>query len=129
MPSDLDLVAQAMASSDGSTTSRSAAPQAQNETQGLPPDIAAQLASLSPQERRAMQPLIDALTSSASSGQDELSEREIGDLMRQMDAAEGVAADLEKKLDALLSEVGNLEETQDQEGVPKDSGPGSQSNA
>lgn len=116
MPSDLDLVAQAMASSDGSTNNRSAAPQAQNETQGLPPDIAAQLASLSPQERRAMQPLIDALTSSASSGPDELSEREIGDLMRQMDAAEGVAADLEKKLDALLSEVGNLAEAQDQEG-------------
>lgn len=115
MPSDLDFVAQAMAASNG-TSANSQAPAAANTADAaLPDDIAAQLASLSPQERQAMQPLIDALITSSGSDGGELSEREISDLLRQMDAAEGVAEDLEKKLDALLSEVEGLQGTQEQQ--------------
>jgi hypothetical protein len=66
------------------------------------------LTSLSPADRAALQPILDALRASATTGDGD-AELDIGSILAQLDAA-GEAADvLEGRLDALLAHLGEME--------------------
>lgn len=123
MPSDLDLVAQAMASSGPRSSSdppanarqqptatsnglHQPAPNASTPGSALPPDITAALSSLSPMDLASLQPLLAALE---ASGADDDANMDIADLLRQMDQANGVADALESRLDGLLGALGRAQ--------------------
>ncbi|WVQ71503.1 hypothetical protein IAR50_001041 [Cryptococcus sp. DSM 104548] len=105
--SDLDLVAQAMASSEQ--------PPAANGTTGAQANI--DLSSLPnvdpstllPADLASLHPLLASLSLSAED-LDNLDEGEIGAILGQLEAADGVADDLEGKLDRLLEMLGGVEE-------------------
>ncbi|KAK8869936.1 hypothetical protein IAR55_000504 [Kwoniella newhampshirensis] len=143
--SDLELVAQAMSTSDrarqstangtapnprphingttnGTISSSSSAPsqgtaisepaptRSRSTTiPGIPDDI--DLSSLSPEELQILQPLLSALSLSAErQGEgDEGDELQIQSILAQLEAADGVADDLESKLDKLLETLGGVE--------------------
>ena len=130
--SDLELVAQAMAptrqppNANQSTTSP---PEARDShpsespvdntngptttiTRPLDPLASIDLSALSPSELSLLQPLLDALNSSARSpdGEDGIGDAEIEALMAQMDVAGEVADEIEGKLDRLLENLGKVEE-------------------
>lgn len=67
-------------------------------------DLGIDLSSLSAEDRRALQPIIDALASSRVNG-DEGEDVDLEGILRQMDAADQVADDLEGKLDGLLAKL------------------------
>ncbi|WWD15789.1 hypothetical protein CI109_100213 [Kwoniella shandongensis] len=148
--SDLELVAQAMstttrtttapppsANADRSTTNGTVHPSNTNhdhptqtlDSLSLPDDI--DLSKLSAEEISLLQPLIDALSLSAPSGSgsgedgdgegDEMNESQITSILKQLEAADGVADDLESKLDRLLATLGGVEE-EIGEGVQVDGG-------
>ncbi|BEI86565.1 hypothetical protein CcaverHIS002_0608520 [Cutaneotrichosporon cavernicola] len=121
--SDLDLVSQAMASSEPanargsvhangttSTTNGSANTPSTNSANLNPPthldtigDI--DLSSLSVEERAILLPIIDALRAS----DDTLDSLDVEDIMKQLDAAGSVADTIEDRLDSLLAHLGELE--------------------
>lgn len=117
--SDLDLVAQAMASSDKPQKSNPI-PKTQNPpsktkpTEPTPdqPDLDLgpdnlDLSSLTPEDLALLQPLLSALSMSDA---DVLDENTLADVWKQMNAADEVADDLEGKLDRLIGELGRVEE-------------------
>ncbi len=132
--SDLDLVAQAMEptqtlqpnqsnqtypanhpnqsietpQTSSTTMSSFAIAHSANQPSG-PPKTTSDLAfsSLTPSDRAAVQPLLDALSRGDSAEGDDL---KVAEIMKQMDVAGEVADDLEGKLDRLLESLGKVEE-------------------
>jgi hypothetical protein len=121
--SDLDLVAQAMAtttrtpSHDGEHTSRTThasastvpsdlnLPSDNGNTSGLPEDIERSLASLSEGDKAALGPLLQMLLH----GEESNGSEGLEDLLKQFDAADDVADRLEGKLDSLLEGLKGVE--------------------
>ncbi|CAK9782752.1 unnamed protein product [Cutaneotrichosporon oleaginosum] len=119
--SDLDLVSQAMASSEppnarGTASANGAptangvnpTPESASATDAAASDAGADsvagidLSSLSVEERALLAPIIDALRSSDDS-------LDVDDIMKQLDAAGNVADNIEDRLDSLLAHLGELE--------------------
>ena len=133
--SDLDLVAQAMAPTTQPTKSHpnsdSTVPADQRDTD-VPTEkpviseeidettlktleeLGIDLNTLSIEDKKQIQPLLDALMMDAEEGDDEL---KIAEILAQMDIASGVADDLEEKLDVLLASLGKVEQEM-QAGLP-----------
>lgn len=63
------------------------------------------LSSLSAEDRRALQPIIDALASADLAGEGGDADVDVDEILKQMDAADKVADDLEGKLDGLLAKL------------------------
>ncbi|ORY22756.1 hypothetical protein BCR39DRAFT_562210 [Naematelia encephala] len=106
--SDLELVAQAMAPTESDHTRTTTA---KTNGNGLPSDIDLDLSKLTPAEIEAVQPLIDALR---LVDDPDASEEDVVEILKAMDAAGDVAADLEGRLDGLLKRLeefgGEIEE-------------------
>jgi hypothetical protein len=131
--SDLDMVAQAMATTTRLPQDQSDAPQARftasdvpNDTVlnaearnsqpngkknvnqngdngGLPDDIAEGLAKLSDEDKASLGPLLELLVSQGTN------ERDLEDLLKQFDVADDVADKLEERLDNLLEGLKGVE--------------------
>lgn len=133
--SDLDLVAAAMAPTNqpqlrptspptqttsrpngmprhAATSDQTRTPPAPNPTfSSQPSDLPSELqdldlSSLSPAELALLQPLIDALRISENG--DDVDELGMEEILRQMEVADGVADELEGRLDGLLERLGGL---------------------
>lgn len=123
--SDLDLVAQAMGtsqpaqpnqpnssnqpnhiSSTQATQPTSVTPPAQTQSRS-DPLATVDLSTLTASDRQALQPLIDAIVHKPDG---ENTDEEVAQLLAQMDVADHVADDLEGKLDRLLANLGKVEE-------------------
>ena len=131
--SDLDMVAQAMATTTRFPADQSDAPQPRSnasnvpsdldlvasnrhlgsglahddETNGvdLPDDLAAELDKLSVEDKAALGPLLDLLVASGSGADG----KDLEDLLKQFDAADDVADKLEGRLDDLLQGLKGVE--------------------
>ncbi|KAJ9119742.1 hypothetical protein QFC22_003452 [Naganishia vaughanmartiniae] len=97
-------------------------------TTGVPQDILRSLEGLSTEERAAFAPLLQALSSAPSGtsnsgppGQ-EISIKDVQDMLKQFDAADSVADTLEGKLDKLLESLGEVEDAFPEEQDPKKRG-------
>ena len=122
--SDLDMVAQAMATTTRLPQDQSDAPvaratasdvpndtalngagnnQSQSNGNGIPDDIAEGLAKLSDEDKATLGPLLELLVSQGTD------ERDLEDLLKQFDAAGDVADKLEGRLDDLLEGLKGVE--------------------
>lgn len=116
--SDLELVAQAMAPTEpGAQTQTRAANGTTNTTTTSTSDstesaddplAGLDMSQLSPADRAAVQPIIDALKAS-----EEGEDVDLEDILKQMDAADTVADKLEGRLDALMTILGEMEAGQE----------------
>ncbi|WVQ78202.1 hypothetical protein IAT38_000285 [Cryptococcus sp. DSM 104549] len=133
--SDLELVAQAMSTApqttpqpqtttgptpaqppaNGSSNEPASAPTTgQASANGAPIDLSALPAgadpsSLTPADLSALHPLLSSLSLSPEE-LEALDDSQIADILAQLEAADGVADDLEGKLDRLLATLGGYEE-------------------
>lgn len=120
--SDLDMVAQAMATTTRLPSDQTDAPrphhtasdvpndtpsESASTTNGnnpeLPADIAAGLAKLSEEDKASLGPLLELLVTDGSD------EKDLEDLLKQFDAADDVGDKLEGRLDSLLEGLKGVE--------------------
>ncbi|ODO03494.1 hypothetical protein L198_02341 [Cryptococcus wingfieldii CBS 7118] len=129
--SDLELVAQAMSGSEQPPASNGTAQATNGAQAGIElsslPNV--DPSSLLPADLASLHPLLASLSLSPED-LDNLDEGEIGAILGQLEAADGVADDLEGKLDRLLEMLGGVEEEivegkaelQEGESLPKTEG-------
>ncbi|TYJ55363.1 hypothetical protein B9479_003978 [Cryptococcus floricola] len=109
--SDLELVAQVMSGSEQPPASNGTAQATNGAQAGIDLSSLSNVdpSSLLPADLASLHPLLSSLSLSPED-LDNLDEGEIGAILGQLEAADGVADDLEGKLDKLLEMLGGVEE-------------------
>lgn len=121
--SDLDLVQQAMAPTEPGAqngSSNTAAPSSNESPNPAPetkddPLADIDLSTLSDGDRAALQPILDALKSASGKDGEEGGDVDVEGILKQLEAADGVAGTLESRLDKLLDNLGAMERDAEQE--------------
>ncbi|WOO81066.1 uncharacterized protein LOC62_03G004594 [Vanrija pseudolonga] len=112
--SDLDLVAQAMAPTEPGAQGpkpTDAAGAKEADKAGADDDVLAgiDLSTLNDTDRKALQPILDALKASAGTEGAEGGDLDVEGILKQLEAADNVADTLEGRLDTLLAHLGEIE--------------------
>lgn len=108
--SDLDLVAQAMAPTEPGAQGPKPTDKAADKA-GADDDVLAgiDLSTLNDTDRKALQPILDALKASAGAEGAEGGDLDVEGILKQLEAADNVADTLEGRLDTLLAHLGEIE--------------------
>ncbi|KAL1411230.1 hypothetical protein Q8F55_002181 [Vanrija albida] len=111
--SDLDLVAQAMAPTEpGAQAPKQTDAPKQADKAAAPADdplAGIDLSTLNDADRKALQPILDALKASAGAEGAEGGDLDVEGILKQLEAADDVADTLEGRLDTLLAHLGEIE--------------------